>query len=306
MDQPRAAGNGWRFAIHRELDRRVLFDLLVEDRSYSVFAIGHLEDDLFERASFWVGRGEDGSAAVVMHASGGLGRNTIVVGEPAGVDAILSIHPGYRGSYLATGAPEHLPVLERTYAVSAPLAMTRMAVTEATFRGQDGFVRRLMGSDARSLNALYATGAGPTGYSPAHIERGVYFGAFERSRLVSVAGTHLVAPQVGAAVVGNVYTHPAARGRGLAGRVTSAVTEALFEHGCPYVTLTVNPANTPAIRAYRRLGYEAGSTVIEARLRRRDVLGLGPLARRWLARRRASDGMEVAPGRGSEPAGFSH
>jgi len=36
-------------------------------------------------------------------------------------------------------------------AVSAPLAMTRMAVTESTFRAQDGFVRRLTGADAPRL-----------------------------------------------------------------------------------------------------------------------------------------------------------
>ena len=139
-------------------------------------------------------------------------------------------------------------------------------------------------ADARALNALYATGGGPTGYRGEHIERGVYFGAFEDCRLQAVAGTHLVAPQHGIAVVGNVFTRAEARGRGLAQAVTSAVTHELIERGCALVTLTVDPANTPAVSAYARLGYDRGAPIVEARMRRRDALGLGPALRRLFGR----------------------
>ena len=100
-----------------------------------------------------------------------------------------------------------------------------------------------------------------------------------------MAGTHIVAPHQGVAVVGNVFTLASARNRGLARAVTAAVTEALLSAGCSFVTLTVDPENTPAVRAYHRLGYADGPAVIEARLRRRDVLGLGSALRRWTARR---------------------
>ncbi len=101
--------------------------------------------------------------------------------------------------------------------------------------------------------------------------------------MVAVAGTHIVAPNIGVAVVGNVFTHPSYRGQGLATRVTARVTAELIERGCSLVALTVDPANTPAVRAYARLGYERGPAVVEARARRRDLLGLGA----WLRRRAA-------------------
>jgi ribosomal protein S18 acetylase RimI-like enzyme len=233
-----------------------------------------------------------------MHAGGQLGRALFATGDPAALDAMLSLHPGPLTTYLATAAPEHLPVLERYYVLSGALEMRRMSVTAGGFKPVKGEVRRLHREDARALNMLYSTEGAPTGYSGETIEQGVYFGAYEAGRLASVAGTHVVSPNAGVGVVGNVFTHPAFRGAGLAERVTSAVTaELLDRYGCPLVALTVNPENAPAVHAYRRLGYEPGATVVEARLRRRDIFGLGPALRRWVARRAAhADGIEEASG----------
>jgi ribosomal protein S18 acetylase RimI-like enzyme len=214
-----------------------------------------------------------------------LGRTTIVAGDPAALGAALSLHPGPRRSYLSTGAPEHLTILHSAYTVTAPLTMMRMTVTAPDFAPAGADARLLRGLDVRALNGLYATGGGPTGYRAGHIDQGVYYGTFENRRLVAAAGTHLVAPHAGVAVVGNVYTHPSYRGQGLATQVTSAVTAHLFDRGCPLVTLTVAPENAPALHAYGQLGYCRGATIVEAKLKRRSVFGLRPLARRWLARR---------------------
>jgi len=299
-----AAEAGARFRIRLVTDRRVLDAALSEDRAYSAYALGHLEPGLFEQSRFWVAEGPSGSG-VLLHASGLLGRTTVVVGEPAAVGALVALHPGTRSSYLATCAPRHLAALRRTYLVLGPLEMQRMAVAAATFAPRPALrrdVRRLSGRDTRALNLLYSTEGAPTGYTAEQVNQSVYYGAFEANRLVSVAGTHVVAPHAGVAVVGNVFTHPRYRGLGLAEYVTSAVTEELLDQrGCSLVTLTVNPANTPAVRAYTRLGYEAGVPVIEARIRRKDALGVMALARRWMARRAARGlerGDEVASGRG--------
>lgn len=291
-ERPAATDQPKLFRVREERDRRELFSLLAADRPYAVFAIGHLEDDLYARSRFWVAEGEDGSIAVALHAAGGLGPTTVTVGDPAALDALLSLHPGPRRTvYLATGAPEHLTILGRTFAVSAPLTMIRMSVSASTVRPVESpeavDLRPLSGRDAFALNALYATGGGPTGYRAAHIDRAVYFGVFDDGQLVAAAGTHLVGVQMGVAVVGNVFTHRDHRGRGHAQLVTSAVTDHLLDHGCPLVTLTVDPSNTPAVRAYRKLGYEDGPLVVEARLRRRSVFGVGATRRRWAARRRS-------------------
>ncbi len=283
-------GDATLFRVHEERDGQRLLALLGEDRGYAAFAIGHLDRGLFDHTRFWTAEGPAGEHAVVMHANGALGQMSVLSGDPAGVAATLSLHPGPRGGYLATCAPEHLPAVRQVYALGGLIAMIRMSVDAEHFRATGAgiaqrTVQRLTARDARALNGLYATGGGPTGYRAEHIEQGVYYGVFEGGSLASVAGTHLVSPGSGIAVVGNVFTRASARGRGLATRVTSAVTANLMERGCWQVTLTVDPENAPALRAYERLGYVRGAPVHEARFQRRDPLGLGALLRRRFTRR---------------------
>lgn len=293
-----------RFRVRQVRNRRELDRLMADERAYAAYAVAQLEPGLFEESRFFVAEGPTGWA-LLMHSEAGLGRAVVTLGDPAALDALLSLHPGPLSNYLATGAPAHMGVLGRHFAVSGAIEMRRMTVDPVAFRPVEGTVRRLSGSDVSALNALYSTEGGPTGYTAAHIQRGVYYGAYDGKWLVAVAGTHVVAPNMGIAVVGNVFTHPAYRGGGLATQVTSAVTEELLtRHGCQSVVLTVNPMNTPAVQAYLHLGYELGGEVVEARLQRRDPLGIGATLRRWAARRAARDGDpgdEVTTGRAIPP-----
>jgi RimJ/RimL family protein N-acetyltransferase len=255
------------------------------DRAFGAYALGHLEYELFPHARFWQARGEAGSA-IVMHARA-LGPTMVAAGDASALAALLALHPGARYSYLSTAAPEHMATIERYYRVTTALEMQRMEIDAARFHARPGPVRRLRGIDVNRINALYATDGGPSNYTYDTIERAIYYGIFDADELVSVAGTHIVAPNQGLAVVGNVFTHRRARGRGFASAVTAAVTRELLDRGCPQVVLTVDPQNTPAVTAYTRLGYRPGTSVVEARLKRRDVLGIAPAARRWAARRRS-------------------
>ena len=221
-----------------------------------------------------------------MHSGGGLGDATFLLGDPRAVEAILRLHRGPRQSF-ATCAPQHLPVLERYFRAAQQQTMSRMAVTPATFvppPAPDGQVRvrRLRASDARAVNRLYNTEGAPTFYSAAHIESSAYHGVYLDKQLVAVAGTHVIAPEEGVAVVGNVFTHPRHRGRGYATLATGATTAAVLKE-CADVALTVDPRNIPAVRAYRRLGYSEVCRLVEAPVRRRDLLGLGAAANRLLA-----------------------
>jgi len=81
----------------------------------------------------------------------------------------------------------------------------------------------------------------------------VCYGVFVDGRLASVARTYVRTPRVW--VVGGVFTHPDFRGRGFAKAVTAAVTREALLSGA-YALLHVREDNYPAIRAYRRVGYE--------------------------------------------------
>lgn len=56
--------------------------------------------------------------------------------------------------------------------------------------------------------------------------------------------------------LGGIYTLPEARGRGLASRGTAEMCRIALAEG-PVATLHVDPANTPAVRAYARAGLHA-------------------------------------------------
>ena len=132
-----------------------------------------------------------------------------------------------------------------------------------------------------AIEALYAAGGpfAPDAFSPAQVAEGVFFGLesqaldqMKRGTLIAVAGTHLVAPTMGVAAVGNIYTHPAHRGKGYGQLVTSAVTEELLNRNL-LVVLNVDEGNTAAVHLYEKLGYRVHCPFVEGVGRRRTADG---------------------------------
>ena len=267
-------------------DPAVIRALLEPHRSFAAYAIGQLTPRLFPLVRCWFAE-HDAGEAIVLHSSGGLGDAMMTLGDPTAVEAVLRLHRGPRQNF-ATCAPEHLPLIERYFKISQQTVMARMLVRRTSFEPAadpaDGHVRvlRLHASHARAINRLYNTEGTPTFYSANHIENGYYHGVYYDGRLVAVAGTHVVSPEEGIAVVGNVFTHPRHRGRGYATLATGATTMALLNR-CEDVVLTVDPKNVPAVRAYWRLGYSEVCRLIEAPVTRRDTFGLGAWMQRSLA-----------------------
>jgi RimJ/RimL family protein N-acetyltransferase len=268
-------------------------ELLAPRVEYTAYALGQLEPALAPRTRWYWARGTTGTG-LVLHSRGGLGDATFVMGDPEAVAAVLSIHPGNAHTY-ATCQPQHLDALRNVYRLANTQPMIRMSVTPDRFEA----VARpntvsLSGVDIRRINSLYGSEGGPSYYIPEHIDGGVYRGIVSDGRLVAVAGTHVVSRQEHVAVVGNVFTHPAYRGRGYATAATSAVTESLLEH-CDHVVLTVDPNNAPAVAAYARLGYGEVCQLVEASAARRDPSGFASAMRRWRAamRGRKYDGSFV-------------
>ncbi|MBE7520109.1 MAG: GNAT family N-acetyltransferase [Thermoflexaceae bacterium] len=269
------------YIVQRLRDPARIREILKPRIDYTAYALGQLEPGLYERAHWYRAWGESGSG-LVLHSKGGLGDATFVMGDPDAVAAILSIHPGPSHTY-TTAQPQHIDVLKRVFRLATQQTMIRMSVMGGAFIPfSDVTTVPLTGLDIRRVNALYGSEGGPSYYVPEHLDRGVYRGVVVQGRLAAVAGTHVVSPQEGVAVVGNVFTHPAYRGRGYATAATSAVTETLLAF-CSTVVLTVDPSNRPAVAAYERLGYREACQLVEASAARRDVLGFGASLRRLRA-----------------------
>jgi ribosomal protein S18 acetylase RimI-like enzyme len=289
-----AAVSRYDYVVQSLDDPARIREILRPRVEYTAYALGQLQPGLFERTKWYWARGDTGTG-LVLHSRGGLGDATFVMGDPDAVGAILSIHPGTPQTY-ATLQPQHLDALKRIYRLANQQPMIRMSVTRDRFRPVDSVpVVTLGGLDIRRINALYGTEGGPSYYVPEHIDNGVYRGIVVEGRMVAVAGTHVVSRQEGVAVVGNVFTHPAYRGRGYAAAVTSAVTATLLRY-CDHVVLTVDPNNRPAVAAYEKLGYGEACQLLEASAARKDPAGLTAAMRRFRAamRGRKYDGSFVS------------
>ena len=288
-----------RYRVEPVKDPEAIRLLVGRQPAYAAYALAHLEPRLFPRSFWWRAvpldssgslPAPDGGEALVMHARTGLGPSLVALGAPRALEAILRLHPGPFYTF-ATFQVEHAPVARRHYSLSRRGVSLRMSVSVETFRPVDGAARRLCGRDLGDVDDLQRS-EGFGFHSAAALDDGVYYGVYDAGRLVAMAGTHVVAPDVGVAIVGNVVTHPRYRRRGYGAAATSAVTGALLET-CPLVLLTVEERNEPALRVYQRLGYREECRLIESGARRKDALGLASLLRRWLARRRGSAGREV-------------
>lgn len=277
-------------------DAEAIRALLRPYGAYAAYPLGQLAPRLFSLVRCWYAEGTRGDG-IVLYSSGGLGEAMFTAGDAEAVEAILRLHRGPRHNF-ATCETDHAEVMRRFYRMAQEQEMSRMLVRLESYRTPPPLraglvVRRLYASDARTVNRLYNTEGAPTFYSAGHVEQGYYHGLWEDGRLVAVAGTHVVSPEEGVAVVGNVFTHPRFRGLGYGTAVTAATTRAILSQ-CSEVTLTVDPANAPAVRAYRRLGYTETGRLIEAPVRRRDIVGLHAAVNRFLAGWRGrADGVEL-------------
>ena len=267
------------YLVRPAQDRGELRRILTPYRAHAAYALGQLQPGLFARSEWWVARGAHGQA-LLLHSRGGLGNALFALGAVEALEALLQLHPGPRHAFL-TCEVHQLETVLRHYHLSERQSLLRMLVDRETFRPVEGNVRRLTGRDIRQINRLYRIDGTPAFYTAENIDDAVYYGAYDSERIVAVAGTHVVSPAEGIAVVGNVFTHPAHRGSGLGTLVTSAVTQRLLA-SCQEVVLSVDPSNAAAARAYQRLGYREVGRLIEGAAVRRD-LGLGAFLRRRLA-----------------------
>jgi RimJ/RimL family protein N-acetyltransferase len=275
----RAARAYVEYLVRPLRDRDEIRRLLSPHRPYAAYALGQLQPHLFARSEWWVSRGAGGEA-LLLHSSGGLGSALFALGAVDALEAVLQLHPGPRHTFL-TCQVHLLETALRHYQIPERHSMLRMLVDRETFRHVEGDVRRLTGRDVRQVNRLYRVDGTPAFYTAQNINDAVYYAAFDGQRMVAVAGTHVVSAADEIAVVGNVFTHPKYRGRGLGTLVTSAVTQELLRT-CREVVLTVDPRNEAAVRAYQHVGYRELGRLIEGPAVRRD-LGVGAFVRRRLA-----------------------
>ncbi len=249
-------------------DREEIAGFLRRDRLYAAYALGDLDGPGRNRVLWGMAYGLDGRpTALAMHHEGLVPQPLFLMGDLAGCRAVLTSVIKPRDAYFQS-LEGHTPAIAEMYDLEAPVEMLRMAVDRDSFRPFAGPAERLGPRDVEDLNGLYQLGF-RAGFPSSVLDDGVYYGVRVRGRLVSAAGTHVLNPREGIAVVGNVMTHADFRGHDFAKMVTSAVTAELLNR-VHDVALNVHADNVPAVAAYTRLGYRDYCRMVERLGRRRS------------------------------------
>jgi GNAT superfamily N-acetyltransferase len=109
--------------------------------------------------------------------------------------------------------------------------------------------------DEPAIRALLAEAYPGNFFEPRMLDSGLYLGLRREGRLVAMAGLHVRSERYRAAALGNVATHPALRGQGLARSLTAALCRRLLDRGIGRVGLNVREANTAGRALYEGLGF---------------------------------------------------
>jgi GNAT superfamily N-acetyltransferase len=109
--------------------------------------------------------------------------------------------------------------------------------------------------DEPAIRALLAEAYPHNFFEPRMLDSGLYLGLRREGELVAMAGLHVRSERYRAAALGNVATHPALRGHGLARALTAALCRRLLDRGIGRIGLNVREANTAGRRLYEGLGF---------------------------------------------------
>jgi ribosomal protein S18 acetylase RimI-like enzyme len=225
-------------------------ELLETDRIWSAYALADLEPEEQARAEW-----HTGAAAVVLLYRGLEPPVLFVHGHPEEGARLTEALGALQVVF--TLRPEAVQALGDRLEVEVQASMWRMARQPG--RPADSVeagAKPLGAAHLGELRALFGEHPDrPDAFHPRQLERGVFFGIYEAGQLIGVAGTHILGPGSHIAAIGNVFTHPGFRGRGVAGRATSAVVGELLRRGYTTLVMNVSQSNEPALRCYRRLGF---------------------------------------------------
>jgi ribosomal protein S18 acetylase RimI-like enzyme len=228
-----------------------ILQLLEEDRNWSAYALADM-DSIHKPHSWWFAD----KTGVVLVYKGFSPPVLFSHGFPSSLERLFQEIP--QGDYVYTLQKPSMDLLDHRLTVSNELEMWRMTIQE------DGFtptptegVQRLTMDDLNQIQVLFADHPDqPDAFAPSQVGEGVYFGIREGTKLVSLAGTHVLSKHFSVAGVGNIFTRPDRRNRGMGTKVASAVASELLSMRIQTIVLNVAVTNLAAIRSYTHIGFQ--------------------------------------------------
>lgn len=241
-------------------DQSQIEAFLRQDVFLHLYAIGDL-DDHFWPFTTWYGLEHKGRLQAVALVYSGLSVPTLLAfGADEGrriaslVQSLVGLLPRQFYAHLSPGLTT---ILQQIGTVTSHDPHYKMALVHpARLDSVDtSDVQPLSDTDAPALCPFFAQNYPRNWFDPRMLGTGQYFGLSGPDGFLSVAGVHVYSERYRVAALGNVATHAAHRGEGLASRVVAALCQNL-RRTVDHIGLNVAAGNSAAVRCYQRLGFE--------------------------------------------------
>lgn len=251
-------------------DEAALEAALRRDPYLHLYELGDLDDFFWPRTTWFVTARAGGGfehVALLYDADGHTVLIALTRDVPVALPFVRELAPRLPATcyaHLTPGLAAALPPHARIESCEPHL---KMALTRPALDVPGADAAEPLGpADRAELEAFYATAYPGNWFDPRMLETGQYVGLRVGGALACVAGIHVYSETRRVASLGNIATHPAHRGRGLAARATARLCAALLER-VDHVGLNVHAANAVAIACYRRLGFTEVAPFDEIRVR---------------------------------------
>jgi len=227
-----------------------LRQLLERDRIWSAYALADLDPVYISATSWHVNE----NAAILIYA-GFEPAVLFSIGSKAALGDLLKHIPDGRYTYTILKNSRNL--IDPFLAVEHEEIMSRMVLDNGSLPKIDSAeLKKLNETNLGDVQNLFGNIPDrPDSFNESQLRDGIFFGFYEAHELVSIAGTHVLSKAAGVAAIGNVFTEPQYRNRGLATKASIGVAQTLREAGIETVVLNVAKNNRPALAIYEKIGF---------------------------------------------------
>lgn len=261
----------YAFEVHETRDKTQLRALLAEDPVAAAYLLGDLVEPFFSQCRWLVAGYRRRLEGAVLLYTGLSVPALLTYGAPDAIEAILDqFAPELPSTCYAKLPLEHADAVHAHYRSHQVERLWVMGLRAAELISKSPTLDATQLSKSSPLEpilALYTEYPGNY-FEPSQLECGMYYGAYAAGRLVSIAGTHVLAPAEGIAVLGNITTAASARRSGYASACSARLIRGLAAAGCKTVALQVAADNGGAIACYRSMGFRFRGIVLQARCER--------------------------------------
>jgi len=258
------------FDIRETRDKDLLRELLASDPVAAAYLLGDLVEPFFRQCRWLVasaGGARRLEGAVLVYT--GLSVPAVLsFGAPDAVEAVLAYFARELPEMCYAKFPlEHADAFPKFFQLDYMERLWVMGLAAENLQRPTQLREALQLSKSTPIEPIIALYTDYPGnyFEPSQLESGAYFGAYAEGQLVAIAGTHVLAPAEGVAVLGNIVTKSAARQHGYATACTARLVEALAAQGCSTIALQVAADNAAAISCYRKLGFRFQEVVWQTR-----------------------------------------